>query len=203
MRSLVDARIFTLLGEIDVLYQRRRSVRNELTLPPQGSESRLLTLPTLANLSSTLAQIMSISETIFMKTTNLRGSWERKGRILAVTLCGCALALAGARSAKAQTQTSSEGVNQQELSAHSYQEHHYASPAERAEDALLIVKVKAAIADAGFADNDPLTVDADHGRVTLAGVLESRQDMDRAVAVVAEIDGVTGINNRLTRQKSP
>jgi osmotically-inducible protein OsmY len=146
---------------------------------------------------------MAISETTFMETTNLRRSWKRKGGVLAVTLCGCALALAGAPSARAQTQTSSESVNQQELSAHSYQEHHYASPAERAEDALLIVKVKAAIADAGLADNDPLTVDADHGRITLAGVLDSHQNVDRAVALVAGIDGVTGVNNRLTWQKSP
>jgi len=138
-----------------------------------------------------------------MKTTNLNTSWVHKGRAFAVTVCGCTLVLAGAASSRAQTQTSTETVNQQELSAHSYEEHHYASPAERAEDALLIVKVKAAIADAGLADNDPLTVDADHGRVTLAGVLDSRQDVSRAVALVAGIDGVTGVNNRLTWQKSP
>jgi osmotically-inducible protein OsmY len=141
-----------------------------------------------------------------MKRTNVHGFWKRPGRVLAVTVCGCALALAlalaGAPSAKAQTESSSDTVKQQELSAHSYEEHHYASPAERAEDALLIVKVKTAIADAGLADNDPLTVDADHGRVTLAGVLDSHQDVDRAVSLVAGIDGVTAVNNRLTWQKS-
>lgn len=138
-----------------------------------------------------------------MKSTNVQDSRTHKSRVLAATLCGCALALAGTPCVKAQTLSSTDTVKQQELSAHSYEEHHYASPAERAEDALLIVKVKAAIADAGLADNDPLTVDADHGRVTLAGVLDSRQDVDRAVSLVAGIDGVTGVNNRLTWQKSP
>ncbi len=138
-----------------------------------------------------------------MKSNNVHVSWKRKSRVLAVAVCGCALVLAGTPSAKAQTESSSDTVKQQELSAHSYEEHHYASPAERAEDALLIVKVKAAIANAGLADNDPLTVDADHGRVTLAGVLDSRQDVNRAVSLVAGIDGVTAVNNRLTWQKSP
>ena len=65
----------------------------------------------------------------------------------------------------------------------------------------MIVKVKAAIADQGLADNYPLTVDADHGRITLTGVLASPQDVQRAVTLVAGIDGVTGVDNRLTWQK--
>ena len=138
-----------------------------------------------------------------MKIVNVNGGWKVRGRVLAVMVCGGALAMAGASSATAQTANRSDNVKQQELSAHSYEEHHYASPADRAEDALLIVKVKAAIADAGLADDYPLTVDADHGRVTLAGVLGSRQDVDRTVALVAGIDGVTGVNNRLTWQKTP
>ncbi|MGO9056681.1 MAG: BON domain-containing protein [Candidatus Binataceae bacterium] len=126
-----------------------------------------------------------------------------KASVLAVAGCAAALVLGGAATIKAQTHTSSEAVTEQELSAHSYEKHHYASPAERAEDALLIVRVKAAIADAGLADDSPLTVDADHGRVTIAGVLDSRRDVARAVALVASIDGVIAINNRLTWQKSP
>lgn len=135
-----------------------------------------------------------------MKTTRVPGILNPL-KVLALTICGGSLLL-GAGSAYSQTVNSDETVKQQELSAHSYQEHHYASPADRAEDALLIVKVKAAIADAGLADNDPLTVDADHGRVTLAGVLDSREDVDRTVAMVAGIDGVIGVNNRLTWQKT-
>ena len=120
---------------------------------------------------------------------------------LAAAICG--LALTCAPSADAQTCTSSERVNEQELSAHSYQEHYYASPAQRAQDALLIVKVKAAIADAGLADDAPLTVDADHGKVTVTGVLDSKADVDQALALVEGIDGVTAVNNRLTWQKQP
>jgi osmotically-inducible protein OsmY len=81
--------------------------------------------------------------------------------------------------------------------------HHYASPVERAQDAFLIVKVKTAIADKVLADNYPLTVDADHGRVTLTGVLASPQEVQRGITIVAGIDGVTGVNNRLTWRRVP
>ena len=114
-----------------------------------------------------------------------------------------AIALALPAGAQAQERIESETIRQQDLSAQSAAEHHYASPAQRAQDALLIVEVKAAIANEGLADDYPLTVDADHGRVTLTGVLASREDVDRAIALVAGLDGVTGINNRLTWEKNP
>lgn len=104
--------------------------------------------------------------------------------------------------ARAQTRVDSESVHQ-ELSAQSTATHHYSSPADEAQDALLIVKVKAAMADEGLADDYPLTVDADHGRVTLAGVLASPEDVQRAAILVAGIDGVKGVNNRLTSRKVP
>jgi len=104
--------------------------------------------------------------------------------------------------AGAQTRVTTESVRQENLSAESSSTHHYASPAERAEDALLIVKVKAAIADEGLADDYPLTVDADHGRVTLTGVLASPANVQRAASLVAGIDGVKGVNNRLTWEKA-
>lgn len=100
-----------------------------------------------------------------------------------------------------QTNVNSESLHQDNLTAQSVEHHHYASPAERAQDALLIAKVKTAIADKRLADNYPLTVDADHGRVTLTGVLASPQDVQRVATLVAGIDGVTGVNNRLTWQK--
>ena len=121
---------------------------------------------------------------------------------LAVAALSVAI-MAPAATARAQTSVSTESVRHENLSAQSSAEHHYASPADRAEDALLIVKVKAAIADEGLADNYPLTVDADHGRVTLTGVLASAQDVQRAATLVAGIDGVKGVNNRLTWQKVP
>ena len=114
-----------------------------------------------------------------------------------------AIALTLPAAAKAQERTNSEAVRQEDLSAQSAAKHHYASPADRAQDALLIVKVKAAIADEGLADDYPMTVDADHGRITLTGVLASREDVNRAVSLVAGIDGVTGVNNRLTWDKNP
>jgi hypothetical protein len=99
--------------------------------------------------------------------------------------------------------TTSEHVRTENLSVHSEAKHHYNSPAERAEDALLIVKVKAAIADAGLAEDQPLTVDADHGRVTLTGVLASHDDVNRTLALVSQIEGVKGVTNRLSWEKTP
>jgi hyperosmotically inducible protein len=119
-----------------------------------------------------------------------------------LTIGALSVAIVASRT-RAQTSVSSESERHENLSAQSVQNHHYTSPAERAEDALLIVKVKAAIAHEGLADNYPLTIDADHGRVTLTGVLASPRDVRRAVVLVAGIDGVTGVNNRLTWQKVP
>jgi osmotically-inducible protein OsmY len=127
---------------------------------------------------------------------------RRAGWLAVVALSG-AFALTLPAAATAQERADSESVRQQNLSAQSSAQHHYASPAERAQDALLIVKVKAAIANQGFADDYPLTVDADHGRVTLTGVLASREDVARTLTLVAGIGGVTGVNNRLSWQKNP
>jgi len=129
---------------------------------------------------------------------SMRMAWLRGAGAI-----GFAMALSVAVPARAQTTVTNEDVHEQELSAQSAAKHHYNSPAERAEDDLLIVKVKAAIADADLADNSPMTVDADHGRVTLTGVLESREDVQRTVSLVQGIDGVTSINNRLTWEKNP
>jgi osmotically-inducible protein OsmY len=114
-----------------------------------------------------------------------------------------AMLMAMPSSVPAQNRVTSETVREQDLSAQSAAKHHYNSPAERAQDALLIVKVKAAIADSGVADNYPLTVDSDHGRVTLTGVLESRDDVQRALQVVSGIQGVKSVNNRLTWVRQP
>jgi BON domain len=129
---------------------------------------------------------------------------------LAVAMLGGAIALSTPARAAAQqpdTQpgdaprvTTGEHLRTENLSVHSEAKHHYNSPAERAEDALLIVKVKAAIADAGLAEDQPLTVDADHGRVTLTGVLASHDDLNRTLALVSQIDGVKGVTNRLTEK---
>ncbi len=138
-----------------------------------------------------------------MINTSVYENRRRWAGLFAAAALSGAIALTLPAAARAQQRTESETVHQEDLSAQSSAKHHYASPAQRAEDALLIVKVKAAIADEGLADDYPLTVDADHGRVTLTGVLASREDVNRALALVGGIDGVTGVNSRLTWQKNP
>jgi osmotically-inducible protein OsmY len=131
------------------------------------------------------------------------GAAGRIGVVAGAAALGLAMTLWSAAPAWCQNVSSDESVQEQQLQAQSVQKHHYASPAERAEDDLLIVKVKAAIADSDLADNYPMTIDADHGRVTLTGVLGSREDVAQTLALVQGIDGVTGINNRLTWVKRP
>ena len=77
-------------------------------------------------------------------------------------------------------------------------EHHYNSPAERANDALLITAVKSALADDGVADNYLVAVDCDHGKVLLSGVVKSGEDARHAGDIAAAAQGVTGVKNQLT-----
>src|SRR5437016_355257 len=49
--------------------------------------------------------------------------------------------------------------------------HHYDSPAERANDALVMTEIAAALKDEGLTDDNPIVIDSDHGRVTLSGVV--------------------------------
>ncbi len=77
-------------------------------------------------------------------------------------------------------------------------EHHYNSPAERANDALLITEVKNALANDGVADGYPVAVDCDHGKVMLSGVVKSAQDAKHAGDIAAAAEGVTGVNDQLT-----
>ena len=136
-----------------------------------------------------------------MKNASFISRRHKLGMLVAAAFGATALSMSLA--ARAHNVTSTESLREENLSAQSVAKHHYASPAQRAEDELLIVKTKAAIADEGLADNYPLTIDADHGVVTLTGVLASRADVQRAVSLVAGIDGVRGVNNRLTWVKKP
>ena len=77
-------------------------------------------------------------------------------------------------------------------------EHHYNSPAERANDALLITEVKSALADDGVADGYLVAVDCDHGKILLSGVVKSAQDAKRAGDIAAAAEGVTGVTDQLT-----
>ena len=77
-------------------------------------------------------------------------------------------------------------------------EHHYNSPAERANDAMLITEVKSALADDGVADDYIVAVDCDHWRVLLSGVVNSAEDAQRAGHIAARAKGVTAVKNLLT-----
>jgi osmotically-inducible protein OsmY len=77
-------------------------------------------------------------------------------------------------------------------------DHHYNSPAERANDALLITEVKNALANDGVADGYPVAVDCDHGKVRLSGVVKTAQDAKHAGDIAAAAEGVTGVNDQLT-----
>jgi len=76
--------------------------------------------------------------------------------------------------------------------------HHYNSPAERANDALIITEVKTSLADQGITDRYPVAVDCDHGTVQLTGVVASADAAKQAVILAQNIQGVTDVRNQLT-----
>jgi osmotically-inducible protein OsmY len=75
--------------------------------------------------------------------------------------------------------------------------HHYNSDAERAQDDLLITEVKSALAEDGISRGFPVEVDADHGTVTLSGVVASAADVKAAAEDAAEVHGVMAVRNQL------
>lgn len=76
--------------------------------------------------------------------------------------------------------------------------HHYNSPAERANDALIITEVKTSLADQGITDRYAVAVDCDHGAVQLTGVVASADAARQAVTLAQNIQGVTEVKNQLT-----
>lgn len=77
-------------------------------------------------------------------------------------------------------------------------EHHYNSPAERANDDLLITEVKSSLADQGISDGYPVEVDCDHGTIQLSGVVASADEAKAAEALALNTRGVVGVQNKLT-----
>jgi osmotically-inducible protein OsmY len=121
-----------------------------------------------------------------------------------IVVAGVAGALAGTQMLAGQVQaaegnsvesssvtTGRDGVN---LEGH----HHYLSAAERANDALLITEVKSALADDGVAEDSPIVVDCDHGKILLSGVMKSAEDAKRAGNIAASASGVVAVKNQLT-----
>ncbi len=131
----------------------------------------------------------------------MRNKANRKVRVvraLAIALViGTGLLASNARSEPATTD-SSNSVSHENDSVNVKSEHRYNSPAERANDALLITEVKSALAHDGVSDGYPVAVDCDHGKILLSGVVKSARDAKHAGDIAAAAEGVTGVNDQLT-----
>jgi|SRR5271156_1197692 len=77
-------------------------------------------------------------------------------------------------------------------------EHFYNSPAERANDDLLITEVRRSLAERGISDRYPVEVDCDHGTIQLSGVVASADEARRAQSIAMNTRGVVGVKNKLT-----
>ena len=129
----------------------------------------------------------------------------RHRRLVTTVVCGFTVGLGLAISVHAQQgmpapsneiTTSSRSVEHD--SVQSSAEHHYNSPAERANDDLIITEVKASLADKKISDRYPVAVDCDHGTVQLTGVVASANDARNATVLAQNIQGVVAVKNQLT-----
>jgi osmotically-inducible protein OsmY len=77
-------------------------------------------------------------------------------------------------------------------------EHRYNSPAERANDDLLITKVKSSLAERGISDRYPVEVDCDHGTIQLSGVVASAEQARQVETIALNTKGVVGVKDKLT-----
>ena len=108
--------------------------------------------------------------------------------------------LAGPVSAQQRT-ADSNSTSRQDDSVQTSASHHYQSPAERAKDDLLITEVKSELAKDGVADDYPVAVDCDHGKIRLSGVVGSAEDARHAGDIAAGAPGVVAVVNQLTWRK--
>ena len=102
-----------------------------------------------------------------------------------------------AAAANAQEPASSQSMSIEHEHLKAVQKHHYDSPADRAQDALLITEVKSALAEDGVADGHAVEVDCDHGRVRLTGAVDNAADAKHAEQLASSVKGVSGVDNRL------
>jgi osmotically-inducible protein OsmY len=72
-----------------------------------------------------------------------------------------------------------------------------ASAGDAVADALLALKVKAALLDQIGVDGARLSVDADDGHVSLAGSVNSKSTADLATKVAGSVEGVHGVDSRI------
>jgi osmotically-inducible protein OsmY len=132
---------------------------------------------------------------------NLR-SGPKCGSLILVAAVAGALAVSQmpASQVRAEEGTSAESssVTTDNESANLEGHHHYQSPADRANDALLITEVKSALAEDGVAEDSPIVVDCDHGKILLSGVMKSAQDAQHAGNIAARAPGVVAVKNQLS-----
>jgi len=95
------------------------------------------------------------------------------------------------------TADSANSVSRENDSVKVQAQHHYNSPAERANDDLLITEVKSALAHDGVVDGYIVAVDCDHGKILLSGVVKSARDAKHAGDIAAAAHGVTGVDDQL------
>lgn len=127
----------------------------------------------------------------------------RNRKITAVPALAIALLVGGglmASNVRADPATadSANSVSHENDSVKVQAQHHYNSPAERANDDLLITEVKSALAHDGVADGYIVAVDCDHGKILLSGVVKSAQAAKHAGDIAAAAQGVTGVDDQLT-----
>jgi osmotically-inducible protein OsmY len=129
-------------------------------------------------------------------------STAKYGRLLSVSAVVGILAgtqmLAGQVQAEEGKSVESSSVATDHDSVNLEGHHHYQSPADRANDALLITEVKSALAEDGVAEDSPIVVDCDHGKILLSGVMKSAEDAKRAGNIAARAQGVVAVKNQLT-----
>lgn len=125
--------------------------------------------------------------------------YERLIMVMAVAsiLLGTQMFAGQARAAEGSAGESSSVATDSE-SASLVAHHEYKNSAERANDALLITEVKTALANDGVADDSPIVVDCDHGKIVLSGVMKSAEDAKRAGTIAAGAPGVISVKNQLT-----
>jgi osmotically-inducible protein OsmY len=128
---------------------------------------------------------------------------QRNRKVTAVPALALAMLIGGgpltsnARSEPGATE-SSNSASRENDKVNVNAEHHYNSPAERANDDLLITEVKSALAHDGVSDGYLIAVDCDHGKILLSGVVKSAGDAKHAGDIAAAAEGVTGVNDKLT-----
>jgi BON domain len=85
----------------------------------------------------------------------------------------------------------------QKMTAHHVGNHKYDSPADQANDALLITEVKSALANADLGQPYAITVDADHGTVILTGEVPSHASAGQIYQIASQCDGVKAVQSHL------